>query len=76
MIPLVTEAARLVCEQREGMFGKLTDDALPKVVSLTFGGFVPRELPIDFVFDAAHGDECSDNTSPTAGFHWGNARQM
>lgn len=56
--------------RENGMFGKLTDGALPKEVSLTFSGSVAWELPIDFVFDAAHGYECSDNTNPTAGFHW------
>lgn len=52
------------------MFSKLTDIALPKVVSLTLGGLIARELPIDFIFDAAHGNECSNYTIPTTGFHW------
>lgn len=56
--------------REERAFGKLTDGALPKVIGLSFGGLVAWKLPIDFVFDAAHGDECSDNTSPTAGFDW------
>jgi len=51
------------------MFGKPTDVALPEVVSLCFGSLVARELPINFIFDAAHGDECGDNTSPTTSFH-------
>lgn len=68
--PLVTEAARLICEQKGEDFGKLTDDALPEVVGLAFGGLVARELPVNFIFDAAHGDEGGDHTSPTARFHW------
>lgn len=52
------------------IFGKLTNDALPEVVGLALGGLITRELPIDFVFYAAHGDGCSDNTSPTACLHW------
>lgn len=56
------------------MFGMPTDVALPEVISLGFGSLVAREFPINFIFDAAHGDECSDNTSPTASFHWKRVR--
>lgn len=69
MIPLVTGATSSFVNKKRECFGKLTDDALPVVIGLTFGGLVTRKLPVNFVFDAAHCDERSDNTSPTTGLH-------
>lgn len=51
------------------IYGKLTDVALPEKIALTGRGQVTRKFPIDFIFDAAHGDESGDNASPTACLH-------
>ena len=61
-----TRAMRI---EAQYFFGKLTNVALPEVIGLTLSGSVTREFPVNFILDTAHADECSNNTSPTAGFH-------
>lgn len=45
----------------------LTDNTLPEEVTLTGSGISAREFPINFVLGVTHGDECDDDTLPTAG---------
>ena len=47
-----------------------TDETLPEVIRLSFGGVSTRPFPIDLVFNGRHGDESRDYTSPSPGLHW------